>query len=89
MNHLRTHDNGHKDTAAQGRRTNQDCKSVLIGTDTFEWLREFQSSTNPRLEVRYLLEAAVDLVRNASGEISHFERTARERLKRHLSSLDQ
>ena len=76
-----------KYTAAE-RRPHQDCRSVLVSHEAFDWLREFQAGTNPRLELRYLLEAAVDLVRAQPALATQLERQARDRLKRHLVSLD-
>ena len=91
MNHPNTSrtptDTGHTDTANE-RRQNQDCKSVLVAQDVFDWLRQVQSRTNPRLELRHLVEAAVDLVRSQPALIEQLERHARDRLKRHLASLD-
>lgn len=78
---------GHKDSNAE-RRLHLDCKSVLVSNEAFDWLREFQACTNPRLELRYLLEAAVDLVRTQPALAAQLERQARDRLKRHLVSLD-
>jgi hypothetical protein len=70
------------------RRPHQDCKAVLISHEAFDSLREFQAGTNPRLELRYLLEAAVDLVRAQPALAIQLERQARDRLMRHLVSLD-
>ena len=78
---------GHKDTNAE-RRLHLDCKSVLVSNQAFDWLREFQAGTNPRLELRYLLEAAVDLVRAQPALAAQLERQARDHLRRHLVSLD-
>lgn len=78
---------GNKDMPAE-RRLHQDCRSVLVSNEAFDWLREFQAGTNPRLELRYLLEAAVDLVRAQPVLATQLERQARDRLKRHLVSLD-
>lgn len=80
-------DTGHTDTASE-RRQHQDCKSVLVAQDVFDWLREVQSRTSPRLELRYLVEAAVALVRSQPALNEQFEKQARDRLKRHLVSLD-
>ena len=78
---------GIKDTAGD-RRHHHACKSVLVATDVFDWLREFQFGTYPRLELRYLVEAAVELVRGQPTLLgTQLERQARERLKRHLNSL--
>lgn len=95
MNHTRAHmgtgmdtseGTGIKDTA-DDRRHHHACKSVLVATDVFDWLREFQLGTYPRLELRYLVEAAVELVRGQTTLATQLERQARERLKRHLNSL--
>ena len=88
MNTLRTpNPNGPHDLAGD-RRMRQDCKSVLVSNDAFDWLRQFQSGTNPRLELRYLLEGAVDLVRAQPALATQLERLARDRLKHHLALLD-
>lgn len=79
---------GPKDEPAAGSRLHPDCKSVLVSNEAFNWLRQFQASTSPRLELRYLLEAAVDLVRAQPALATQLERQARDRLKHHLVSLD-
>lgn len=80
-------DTGHRESSNE-RRQHHDCKSVLVAHDAFDWLKDFQSRTQPRLELRYLVEAAVDMVRSQPALNEQFEKHARDRLKRHLVSLD-
>lgn len=83
-----TRPTGPKDDPAVGARLHPDCRSVLVSNEAFNWLRQFQACTSPRLELRYLLEAAVDLVRAQPALATQLERQARDRLKHHLVSLD-
>lgn len=80
-------DTGSRSTAVERPRY-QDCKSVLIATDVFESLKSLQTGTDPRLEIRYLVEAAVELVRAQPELAAQLVRQARDRLRRHLALFD-
>jgi hypothetical protein len=66
------------------------CKSLLIGEDAFAALKLFQNRTrSPRLEMRYLVEGAIAVVRESAPLQPHWVRTARRVLHVHLSVLEQ
>lgn len=80
------------ETGQRGQATDrarpQDCKSVLIANDVFGLLTTLQRGTEPRLELRYLVEAAVEMVQAQPELAAQLERHGRDRLRGHLQRFD-
>jgi hypothetical protein len=75
---------GHRGQATERARL-QDCKSVLIASDVFGVLTALQRGTEPRLELRYLVEAAVEMVQGQPELADQLEQRGRDRLRGHLA----
>lgn len=80
--------NGTSGTAAAKTPT-PGCKALLVDEASFAWLKHFQASHPPRLELRYLLEGLIEWARQTPQSHELLVRHARGCLKRHLDSLDQ
>jgi hypothetical protein len=71
-------------------RRQADCKSLQVGELAFERLKAIQRTTHaPRLEMRYLVEGAVGLLRRRTDQQAEWERQSRQALIEHLSHLQQ
>lgn len=71
-------------------RRHADCRSLQVGESAFERLKAIQRTTHtPRLEMRYLVEGAVGLLRRRADQQAKWERHARQALIEHLSELQQ
>lgn len=80
----RTH-GGHRPSARHA-----DCKSLQIGETSFERLKAIQGTTHaPRLEMRYLIEGGICLLRSRADQQAAWVWQARQALIEHLTCLQQ
>jgi hypothetical protein len=62
-------------------------KALQIGDDCFQWLKRIQDSTQPRLEMRYLLEGATALLKDQPEHLPAVVSSARHALAKHMVQL--
>lgn len=72
------------------QRTALEGKPVLIGWQAFYRLRDLQSAMpQPRLDMRYLVEGSIELLRAQPGAQQRWLQAARDELARDLASHEQ
>jgi hypothetical protein len=78
-----------RDTGSDERAYDPTCRSLLVGDDAFAALKLTQKRTHsPRLDMRYLIEGALALIRERACLQPSWVHAARKVLRTHLAALE-
>lgn len=75
---------GRKHSGAKGVHMVEGCRRILLSNDLLDNLGELQRKTQPRLDMRYLVEGAISALLASPGGLEKVAEHARQRLRQQL-----
>lgn len=69
---------------AKGVHMVEGCRRILLSNDLLDILGELQRKTQPRLDMRYLVEGAIAALLDSPGGLEKAAEHARQRLRQQL-----